>query len=50
MAETRIATEFGTFSLHPYSNRSPYICPARPVTPPHVHSAFALLDLPRETY
>lgn len=22
MAETRIATEFGTFSLHPYSNRS----------------------------
>ena len=27
-----------------------YICPARPVTPPHVHSAFPLLDLPRETY
>jgi isopentenyl diphosphate isomerase/L-lactate dehydrogenase-like FMN-dependent dehydrogenase len=27
-----------------------YICPARPVTTPHVHSAFPLLDLPRETY
>ena len=27
-----------------------YICPARPVVPPHVHSAFPLLDLPRETY
>jgi isopentenyl diphosphate isomerase/L-lactate dehydrogenase-like FMN-dependent dehydrogenase len=27
-----------------------YIGPARPVTPPHVHSAFPLLDLPRETY
>jgi hypothetical protein len=27
-----------------------YICPARPVTPPHLHSAFRLLDLPRETY
>ena len=27
-----------------------YIAPARPVTPPHVHSAFPLLDLPRETY
>ena len=27
-----------------------YIAPARPVTTPHVHSAFPLLDLPRETY
>jgi glycolate oxidase len=27
-----------------------YIAPARPVVPPHVHSAFPLLDLPRETY
>jgi len=27
-----------------------YVCPARPVTTPHVHSAFPLLDLPRETY
>ena len=27
-----------------------YICPARPVVTPHVHSAFPLLDLPRETY
>jgi isopentenyl diphosphate isomerase/L-lactate dehydrogenase-like FMN-dependent dehydrogenase len=27
-----------------------YICPARPVATPHVHSAFPLLDLPRETY
>ena len=27
-----------------------YICPARPVTMPHVHSAFPLLDLPHETY
>jgi isopentenyl diphosphate isomerase/L-lactate dehydrogenase-like FMN-dependent dehydrogenase len=27
-----------------------YLCPARPVTTPHVHSAFPLLDLPRETY
>jgi isopentenyl diphosphate isomerase/L-lactate dehydrogenase-like FMN-dependent dehydrogenase len=27
-----------------------YICPARPAVPPHVHSAFPHLDLPRETY
>ena len=27
-----------------------YICPARPVTIPHVHSAFPLLDLPIEKY
>jgi isopentenyl diphosphate isomerase/L-lactate dehydrogenase-like FMN-dependent dehydrogenase len=27
-----------------------YICPARPVATPHVHSAFPLLDLPHETY
>jgi len=27
-----------------------YICPARPVVTPHVHSAFPLLDLPHETY
>src|SRR6516225_1344911 len=27
-----------------------YICPARPVVTPHVHSAFPHLDLPRETY
>jgi isopentenyl diphosphate isomerase/L-lactate dehydrogenase-like FMN-dependent dehydrogenase len=27
-----------------------YICPAKPVTSPHVHSDFPLLDLPRETY
>jgi isopentenyl diphosphate isomerase/L-lactate dehydrogenase-like FMN-dependent dehydrogenase len=27
-----------------------YLCPARPVMIPHVHSAFPLLDLPRETY
>ena len=27
-----------------------YVCPTRPVTTPHVHSAFPLLDLPRETY
>jgi glycolate oxidase len=27
-----------------------YICQARPVVTPHVHSAFPLLDLPRETY
>ena len=27
-----------------------YICPARPVVTSHVHSAFPLLDLPRETY
>jgi isopentenyl diphosphate isomerase/L-lactate dehydrogenase-like FMN-dependent dehydrogenase len=27
-----------------------YICPARPVTTPGVHSAFPLLDLPHETY
>jgi isopentenyl diphosphate isomerase/L-lactate dehydrogenase-like FMN-dependent dehydrogenase len=27
-----------------------YVAPARPVTTPHVHSAFPLLDLPRETY
>ena len=27
-----------------------YICPARPVTSPHVHNAFLLLDLPSETY
>ena len=27
-----------------------YIAPARPVVSPHVHSAFPLLDLPRETY
>jgi isopentenyl diphosphate isomerase/L-lactate dehydrogenase-like FMN-dependent dehydrogenase len=27
-----------------------YIAPARPVVTPHVHSAFPLLDLPRETY
>jgi isopentenyl diphosphate isomerase/L-lactate dehydrogenase-like FMN-dependent dehydrogenase len=27
-----------------------YICPGRPVVTPHVHSAFPLLDLPRETY
>jgi len=27
-----------------------YICPARPVVIPHVHSAFPHLDLPRETY
>jgi glycolate oxidase len=27
-----------------------YICPARPVVTPHVHSAFPLLNLPHETY
>ena len=27
-----------------------YICSARSVVSPHVHSAFPLLDLPRETY
>jgi len=27
-----------------------YVAPGRPVVPPHVHSAFPLLDLPRETY
>jgi glycolate oxidase len=27
-----------------------YVCRAQPVTTPHVHSAFPLLDLPRETY
>ena len=27
-----------------------YLCPARPVVTPHVHSAFPHLDLPRETY
>jgi isopentenyl diphosphate isomerase/L-lactate dehydrogenase-like FMN-dependent dehydrogenase len=27
-----------------------YLAPARPVATPHVHSAFPLLDLPRETY
>jgi isopentenyl diphosphate isomerase/L-lactate dehydrogenase-like FMN-dependent dehydrogenase len=27
-----------------------YLAPARPVVTPHVHSAFPLLDLPRETY
>ena len=27
-----------------------YIRPARQVVPPHVHSAFPHLDLPRETY
>jgi len=26
-----------------------YLCPARPVVTPHVHSAFPYLDLPRET-
>ena len=27
-----------------------YLCPARPVVTPHVHSAFPHLDLPRETH
>ena len=27
-----------------------YVCPARPVTRPHVHSAFPLVELPHETY
>ena len=27
-----------------------YICPVPPVTVPHAHGAFPLLDLPHETY